>query len=266
MRRKIMSLTLLLAIGVVGGAAAEPWDDWCDRRWGRHGWDAEMHCEVREMRLEAPGGVLHVDAAPNGGIRVEGWEGGDIRIVVRVSAWAHTEEDARDLISQVEIETGRTIEARGPRRGRRDSWSADFWLFVPNGVELELESQNGGISIENLDGTLDMRTRNGGISVSNVSGDVRGRTTNGGLEIELTGTRWQGAGLDLLTTNGGVSVDIPENYNGRLRTSTVNGTLRTDFPVTVRGRIDRALDTQLGEGGPTIRARTTNGRVVLREY
>ena len=77
----------------------------------------------------------------------------------------------------------------------------------------------------------------------------------------LTGDTWEGAGLDLRTTNGGVRLRIPEDYSARLETGTVNGGIDIDFPVTVQGRIGREFSTTLGDGGPLVRAETTNGGV-----
>jgi DUF4097 and DUF4098 domain-containing protein YvlB len=76
---------------------------------------------------------------------------------------------------------------------------------------------------------------------------------------------WAGDGLDVKTTNGGVNLDVPENYNAHLETGTVNGGLRIDFPVTIEGRIDKRLSVDLGHGGRTIRVVTTNGGVVIRK-
>jgi hypothetical protein len=58
---------------------------------------------------------------------------------------------------------------------------------------------------------------------------------------------------------------IPEDYRARLETGTVNGGFRIDFPITIQGRITRRrITTDLNGGGPTIRAVTTNGGVVIR--
>jgi DUF4097 and DUF4098 domain-containing protein YvlB len=109
-----------------------------------------------------------------------------------------------------------------------------------------------------------LETVNGGLSLIGTAGDVRGRTINGGIDVTLTGAGWDGEGLDLRTTNGGVALAIPDGYAARLETSTVNGGLDADFPVTVRGRISRELTLDLGSGGRTLRVRTTNGGVTLR--
>ena len=60
-----------------------------------------------------------------------------------------------------------------------------------------------------------------------------------------------------------VTVDIPEGYSARLETGTVNGPMVIDFPVTLQGTNGRRISTQLGRGGATIRAVTTNGPVAI---
>ena len=105
---------------------------------------------------------------------------------------------------------------------------------------------------------------NGGVRVSDAGGSLRGRTTNGGVKVALTGAQWDGEGLDVTTTNGGVVLEVPADYNAHLETGTVNGGVNIDFPVRVQGRLNRQLSTDLGSGGPTIRAVTTNGGVTVK--
>jgi len=48
-------------------------------------------------------------------------------------------------------------------------------------------------------------------------------------------------------------------------TGTTNGPMRSDFPITLQGHIStRRIDTEINGGGPTVRAVTTNGPLVLR--
>ena len=81
----------------------------------------------------------------------------------------------------------------------------------------------------------------------------------------ILGHVWEGSGMDMRTTNGGVALQIPEDYNAHLETGTVNGGMRLGFPVTVQGRIDRELSVDLGRGGQTVRAVTTNGGVRVEQ-
>jgi hypothetical protein len=249
----------------LGGASAPSMtlrlqDDWC-RDYSDHnrGW----FCEVREFSL-APGELRRVNAAPNGGISVEGWGRDEVLVRAKVQAHARTDADAEEIVSEVRLGTsGGRLLADGPRTGRRESWSVSYRISLPYESDLELSTTNGGISITEVEGDLDFHTTNGGVTLVGVGGDVRGRTTNGGLKVELKGSEWQGRGLDLQTTNGGVRVWIPDGYNAELVTGTTNGGMRVDFPVTVSGRIDRRLRTELGSGGAPIRVVTTNGGVTI---
>jgi len=58
---------------------------------------------------------------------------------------------------------------------------------------------------------------------------------------------------------------VPENYSARVETGTVNGSVNTEFPVTVQGRITKQLALNLGSGGAMVRAMTTNGGVQLKK-
>ena len=83
--------------------------------------------------------------------------------------------------------------------------------------------------------------------------------------MTLGGTEWNGRGLDIETTNGRVTLQVPEGFRADLTIGTVNGRFETDIPITVQGRLNRRrLTTELNGGGPAIRVVTTNGRVHLR--
>jgi hypothetical protein len=240
-------------------------DDLC-REGGWRSWDDyDHHCEVREERL--PAGPLTVDAGSNGGIRVQAWDRNEILVRAVVHAGARTEEEAKQIASEVNVRIadGR-VSASGPERYRRSWWSVSYRISVPRRTDLDLSARNGGISVEGVTGTLTLGTTNGGVSLTDVGGRVRGRTRNGGVRVKLSGQRWDGEGLDAETTNGGVTVELPEGYNAQLEASTVNGGFRSDFPLTVQGNLSPryGLSSTLGSGGPTLRLRTRNGGVRIQ--
>jgi len=225
--------------------------------------DRPTHCDVREQTIAAPS-VLVVDATPNGGIAVHGWNRPEVNVQAKVTAYADSEAEARSLAGQVEVvvEGGR-VSARGPRNTGDSGWSVSFDVMVPSQGSLDLRSTNGGIKIEEVSGQLSFRTTNGGVTLRNVNGDVRGGTTNGGLRVELDGAGWVGEGLDVETQNGGVRLIVPEGYSAHLEARVQNGGLNVDFPVTVQGDYRRILSTDLGAGGAPIKVRTVNGGVTI---
>lgn len=227
-----------------------------------NGWDDDDYrsCEVREYTM--PAAALAVEAGRNGAIRIEGWDRNEIRVRAIVTANARREEDAKQLASEVQVHAGSgRISSSGPSTRNREWWSVSYRIDVPRRSDLDLNATNGGISLSAVNGTIKFDTTNGGVSLNNVGGDVRGSTRNGGLNVVLTGDRWDGAGLDVETANGGVNITIPDGYNADLTTRTVNGGFRTDYPMTIQGELspNRGVSTTLGAGGPPIRVRTTNG-------
>jgi len=258
---------VLLATGPSAGQVRWDVDEnarWCDRAWG--GREDDRHCELREAVLSVSG-VLEVDGGQNGGVEVVGWDRSDVRVVAKVWANARSLERARDIARAVTLSTDRgRLASYGPSTGRGEGWGVSWEVRVPRSMDLELDTHNGGIRVEDVSGSIRFDALNGGVSLIAVEGDVRGRTRNGGLHVELAGSTWHGEGLDVETTNGGVTIEVPSGYSAELETGTENGGIDLDFPVTVRGRIGRRLNTTLGDGGPLVRAMTTNGgvRVVRR--
>jgi hypothetical protein len=237
-------------------------DNECDNQWnGWRGGPNARVCEVRELMLPATG-ALAVDASPNGSIRVTGEDRRrDVQVRATVQAWASDEAEAQRIATEVVISSDGVVRADGPESRGRAGWSVSYEVLVPRETDLTLESQNGGIEIAAVSGDLSFETQNGGISLDGVAGNVRGRTTNGGVDATLTGDTWEGSGLDLKTTNGGVRLRVPDDYSARLETGTVNGGIDIDFPVTVQGDIGKSLSTTLGKGGALVRVTTTNGGV-----
>jgi hypothetical protein len=223
------------------------------------------HCEIKEQTLPATDATIAVDGRVNGGVSVKGWDRNEILMRARIQTAAPSETEANDLFKQISIETaGAKIFASGPSNRSDHWWTVSYEVFVPRRSNLSLKTNNGGISIADVNGRLEFSALNGGVNLKRVGGTVRGGTTNGGLNVVLSGDRWDGEALDVKTTNGGVSMFIPENYSAHLETGTVNGHLNIDFPVTVQGNITRELAVNLGAGGATIRAMTTNGGVRIR--
>jgi DUF4097 and DUF4098 domain-containing protein YvlB len=196
---------------------------------------------------------------------VKGWDRNEMLVRAKVQTRAATQAEADEMARQIRVQTaGLKVFAEGPATRNDYQWSVSYEVFVPRRSDLSLKAHNGGIAIADVSGQLEFTALNGGVVLRRVGGTVRGGTTNGGLVVELGGDRWDGETLDVKTTNGGIVISVPENYSAHLETGTVNGHLSVDFPVTVQGRITRELAVNLGSGGATVRAVTTNGGVKIK--
>jgi len=266
--RKWFGYTLLIAatlsLTTATGFAQKKFDSQmtCNDSWGND--RLQNHCEIREQTLPS-GGTIDVDAGQNGGVAVKGWDKNEVLVRSRVQTSAPTLAEAEALAKQVIVQTGGLrVRAEGPASQRDYGWWVSYELYVPRHSDLMLASHNGGIAIVDVNGKMEFRALNGGVALRGVGGNVHGSTTNGGLAVELSGDRWDGEQLDVRTTNGGVSMTLPENYSAHLETSTVNGSVNIDFPITVQGRITKEISVNLGSGGPLVRAVTTNGGIRVK--
>ncbi len=224
-------------------------------------------CEVRSVEIPLADGRLQVDGGPSGSITVEAWEGSDVRAYARISARSRMGRNADDVVGQVEIEAaaGR-LGASGPRGLLGGtSWTVSYWIQVPRGAELSLETTNGRIDVAGVGGPIEARSTNGRIRLHDVDGWIDARTTNGSLEAAFVEGASLRAPLELRGTNGSVTLVVPADLNARVQASTTNGSIGGDVVMDTSGsRGNRQATATLGTGGPDITLRTTNGSIRIR--
>lgn len=240
-------------------AQNQPGQDWCSDG-GRYNDRDETFCEVRELK-EAGAGRLEANTS-NGSIAVTGSSRRDVSVQARIMASARSMEAARDIARnvQVTLENGR-LRATGPSIERNQSWWVSYRAEVPSAYDLNLDTSNGSVNITGVRGTIMAESSNGSLRLTDLGGRVDARTSNGSVHVQAGGSRWEGDGLTVITSNGSARLDLPSSYNADLIVGTNNGSLNVDFPVTVQGRIGRRLETTLGSGGARLEVRTSNGSV-----
>jgi hypothetical protein len=260
----------LLALAVLPcvGAAQQSDDEWLQDCQDRNTRGRLVNsCDVRVMQMAAPGGPIRVSPGENGGIAIEGWTGRGVEVHARIQGRAETAAEARALSDAVRIVTGATIGATGPETTRDADWHVSFVVFVPVNSDVELNTQNGPLSVRGVTGTMSLETNNGPLALRDVGGDVYARTVNGPISVSLSGTSWRGAGLDAETQNGPVSLNVPDGFNAQLEAGSQNGPFASDIGLTVqgfRGRTRGPISATLGNGGPPIRVITSNGPVSIK--
>ena len=70
--------------------------------------------------------------------------------------------------------------------------------------------------------------------------------------------------LHYATVSGSITVEIRGQLDADVEMTTVNGSLSSDYPMTLDGRINpRHLRATIGKGGRQLRFTTVNGSVRL---
>lgn len=164
--------------------------------------------------------------------------------------------------------TSRPNECLPGGEGRSDSHDNDvevrFEVQVPAGVRFEAATVNGDVRADGLPGDAELATVNGDVDVT-AAGTARGTTVNGSISARLGRGDWKG-NLKFTTVNGGITVTLPGGTGTEVEASTVNGSVESDFPITVQGRMNpRSLRGRIGAGGRMLDLTTVNGSIRIRE-
>ncbi len=214
----------------------------------------------------------------NGSIDASGAGGRDAEVIAVKTGRKSDPESVR--IEVVEHADGVTIcavypsarrgednECREGGRGRNTTRNNDVqvrWTIrVPEGVKFVGRTVNGEVVARRLTAEVDAHTVNGDISVETTS-FANATTVNGSIDATVGRTDWRGD-AEFETVNGGITVELPAAASMEVDASTVNGSMSTDFPLTIRGKWGpRRMSGTIGQGGRTLNLSTVNGSMSLR--
>ena len=213
----------------------------------------------------------------NGKITIVSWNKSSVKIKAEIEVKADSRREAREILDKVEIIIEKrsdrlTIEPDYPKRRKSSFWGrnrsnpkVNFTIMVPKETNLRLRSTNGGIEVEDIEGEFDFRTVNGGIFAEDLLGSVDAATTNGSINIDV-GKFENRDVINLKTTNGSIRLTLPSNIKADFEASTVNGSVKTDFPITIQGYVSRKrLEGEINGGGGRIGLSTVNGSIKINE-
>jgi len=217
----------------------------------------------------------------NGQIHVTAWESDSVNIEAEIKVHARSQRDADRILEKVTIvveQSGRhlSIEADYPRRESDGGfWNMllnsgrtpviHFTIKAPRHSNLELHSTNGDITAASICGKNSLHTTNGSIEAEGMEGSLEMHSTNGTVTAEVTAFQETDA-IRLKTTNGNATLRLPAMIRADVHASTVNGSVRTDFPLTIRGKMMKhRIEGDINGGGGTIHVSTVNGNVRILE-
>ena len=246
---RVALLGFILASGLLAG---------CDINTGEgHGFSVDFASGkaqdtwTRSYTLASGGRIEVINI--NGRIEAQPTSGNQVEVTGIRTARAVTDERAKELLGQVEIREevgeGRVrLEVRAPRRSGMSQHDVTWTVKVPQGVNVDLKTTNGGVTLDGIK-----------------SAEVRAQTVNGGVRLELASPLPAEGRVDLDTVNGGVTLRLPETSRATINMRAVNGGVEvSDLDVAVQGeRSRRRLEGTLNGGGAHVNLSTTNGGVKL---
>jgi DUF4097 and DUF4098 domain-containing protein YvlB len=218
----------------------------------------------------------------NGGLYLTGWDRNEFSIT---TCKAVPSDDANPQATLRDITTNYAngqLSVSGPS-GR--DWTANVIIMVPRLSTLDLQTRNGPlqlrdlagnirlsasngpISLNNVGGIVQATTSNGPISLNGASGDQRLTATNGPIHVGLSGSRWDGPGLEVTTQNGPLSLSVPDSYSSGIAIQTSDHSpVRCSAPAcaTATRSLGSPSVIRLGNGDTNVRLSTVNGPLSIQ--
>ena len=231
------------------------------------------------------GASLQIDGGARGNIKVRGWDKAEYQIQACRMAAAATQAEADQMLKSVSVgQSGSRFSVNGAGDGE---WQVYFLVRAPRAAALDLETRNGPISVADLGGSIKTRAGNGPVSIQDCNGEIQVRATNGPISfagsggnvslnahngpisLRLYGAQWSGQGLEARTTNGPLTLSLPDTYHSGVRIETSGHapvSCRAAGPCAGARRESSGSQSTLELNGSNaiVRLSTENGPVSVR--
>jgi DUF4097 and DUF4098 domain-containing protein YvlB len=130
--------------------------------------------------------------------------------------------------------------------------------------QVDVETSGGSIKIESAQGTVDAHTSGGSITVNEVMGTINANTSGGSIKAHIS--QQPESDCRLSTSGGSVTVYLADDIAVNVDAGTSGGSVHTDFPVTIKGKINkRHLKAKINGGGPLLYLHTSGGSIYIKE-
>jgi hypothetical protein len=220
----------------INGGHRQPITDCSDLHIQFDGRDAVVKSEQQTIPT-AQAATLTVRPHRNGGVQVVGWDQNSYSVTACKAA-SNEDGEAEVMLSQIHLNVSSgEVSTDGPSGENRD-WTVYLLVRSPKGSTIDLETENGPLSLYSVDGKLTAHATNGPITIHDFTGDgtlnavngpitisggsgsLRVHTQNGPISINLKGTSWSGAGISADAQNGPATLFVPSGYQSSFAVET----------------------------------------------
>lgn len=216
-----------------------------------------------------------------GNVKVEGHNGDDV-VILASSGYEAPPERAKGLkplynsavdntgigLSVTPANGGLTIE-KATRK------AISYTIRLPKNVAVlyqQMNWQGAKVTINNMDGDLEVRTNNATIDLNRVTGPVVANTISGEINVVYSGLG-QEKPTAISTISGVIDVTLPPTAKSTLKLRTISGEVYTDFDLGVKHTKDGMtkvggssnVDGATNGGGVEMQLKTISGNIYIRK-
>ncbi len=209
--------------------------------------------------------AIEMDA---GNIKIEGYDGDEV--IINGNGFQAPPEQAKGLkalyntaVDNTGIGLAVTTQGNLLKIEKASRKHVTYTLRVPKKTAVFYEQTNwnqGNVTVNNVEGDLEIKTNNGKIELNNVTGPVVANTTAGDVKVVYSSLN-QEKPTSISVISGAIDVTLPANAKANLSLRSITGEMYTDFDLGLKTSKDGL--SKVG-GGHNIEASTNGGGVEVQ--
>ncbi len=247
----------------------------------------EKSIDLFSVPLSSPNspGKLVIDQI-SGSIHVEAYEGKEV--VIKASFGSEKKhykdngnKNGMKRISNTSLAIG-AEEKDNVVQVINEQWNkvTNLEVKVPKNFSLKLSTVNdGNISVEGVNGEMEISNVNGEITLKGVSGSASTDTVNGDIKVDFVSIT-KDASMAFSSLNGDVAITFPSSLKADVKAKSDMGEIFTDFDMqvsankpevnknnssgTYKVKIEQWVRGKINGGGPEMLFKTFNGDILIK--
>ncbi|MGI8669934.1 MAG: hypothetical protein ACR2J3_08850 [Aridibacter sp.] len=236
------------------------------------------------------GGTISVVGAPNGAIRIEGWNENKVEISAEIEVQAENEEDLAKLaevcgfvidesmLSLRIISVGtndkkhlKEIDKNFPKKLRGMPYKVNYKIKVPVFSDLEIDGGKGDFILSNVEGTMRIKYLESNAKLELIGGTVQATIGLGDVDVTIAARSWRGRFAEIQVARGNLNVWLPNNLDANLtakvlRTGKIENSYELLEPVERTKFTDNVMLAKAGNGGANLSFTVGDGMLKIDDF
>jgi DUF4097 and DUF4098 domain-containing protein YvlB len=241
---------------------------------------ASTSLQAQEYKTKLSGKDRKIVIEIQGGdVTVEGYNGDDVVISTKdTDAYEEPNKRAEGLrpvyntaVDNTKIGLSVTKSNNTLRIVKASRSDADYTIRVPRQTDIVFAQSGwsgGDLTVQNLEGSLEVAMKGASAKLLNVSGPVVANSVSGDITVRYSSMQSQPSSISVVS--GDLDVTMPSNAKANLSLRSVSGEIYTDFDLAPnKGDLHRVggqtITGNINGGGSGVSLKTVSGDIFVRK-
>lgn len=236
------------------------------------------------------GGTLTIVGAPEGSIKIEGWNKNEVEISAEIEVQAENEDELAQLskingfviddtfghIRIISVGTHdrdymKRVIKKYPKKFLNMPFKVNYTIKVPTICDLEIDAGKGDLNLDNVEGAMQIKAIESNARLNLNGGTISATFGVGNVDVKINSRSWRGRQAVFQLAQGTLNVQFPQNLNAEvdasiLRDGKIENSLTTLKPREKTKFSDKEMLAKAGNGGALLSFTVGNGTLKMSNW